>query len=243
MAFLSPCIVEREPPIPVSPWDGSLFRICNKKFFSIFWNPCTKVRAATGGGRVYFFNLGALMQDVLNYANLVVDFFKAGFTQVNLTLALVIALYWAWRISNLGALVMTAIGAVLMHLVALILAPMVDHNAPLHLPPFQDAAYWRLVAALFLGYTVAIGALFLVKSAIVNRAGASDEGGGMLAASAHDAGGHHGGGHEDHGPGGAHDDHGHGGHGHDDHGHGGGHDDHGHGGGHDDHGHGGHGHH
>ncbi|MBS0276330.1 MAG: hypothetical protein JSR81_01805 [Proteobacteria bacterium] len=190
------------------------------------------------------------MQDVLNYANLVVAFFKAGFTQVNLTLALVIALYWAWRISDVSALVMTAIGAVLMHLVALILAPMLDHNAPLHLPPFQDPAYWRLVAALFLGYTVVIGALSLVKSAIMNRASAPSAGGGMLAASAHDMGGHHGGGHEDHGHGGGHEDHG--GHGHDDHGHGGhddhrhggGHDDHGHGGGHDDHGHGGgHGHH
>jgi hypothetical protein len=186
------------------------------------------------------------MQDVLNYANLVVDFFKAGFTQVNLTLALVIALYWAWRISDLSALVVTAIGAVLMHLVALVLAPMVDHNAPLHLPPFQDPAYWRLVAALFLGYTVAIGALFLVKSAVLNRSGASDEGGGMLAATAHDASHHGGGAHDNHGHGGGHDDHGHGGHddhghggGHDDHGHGGGHDDHGHGGGHDDHGHGG----
>ncbi|HSM95146.1 MAG TPA: hypothetical protein VLT91_03820 [Rhizomicrobium sp.] len=174
----------------------------------------------------------------MNYANLAVEFFKAGFAQVNLILAAVIVLYWAWRISDWGSLVTTAIGAVLMYLVALILAPMVDHNAPLHLPPFQDPAYWRLVASLFLGNTVAIGALNFVKSMIMS--GASDEGGGMLAAGAagHGMADHAAPAHDDHGHGGGHDDHGHGG-GHDDHGHGGGHDDHGHG--HDDHGHGGNG--
>jgi hypothetical protein len=177
----------------------------------------------------------------MNYANVLMDFFKAGFAQVNYTLAVVIALYWAWRMPEWSAIVATAIGAVLMHLVAIVLAPVVDHNGPLHLPAYQDAGFWRFVAALFLGYTVVIGVLFLLKSLVLNRgAGDSEAVGGLLMAGAvaHGTGDHHGGGHDDHGHGGGHEDHGHGG-GHDDHGHGGGHDDHGHGGGHDDHGHGG----
>jgi hypothetical protein len=178
----------------------------------------------------------------MNYANVLMDFFKAGFAQVNYTLAVVIALYWAWRMPEWSAIVATAIGAVLMHLVAIVLAPVVDHNGPLHLPAYQDAGFWRFVAALFLGYTVVIGVLFLLKSLVLNRgAGDSEAVGGLLMAGAtagavaHGTGDHHGGGHDDHGHGGGHEDHGHGG-GHDDHGHGGGHDDHGHGGGHDGHG-------
>jgi hypothetical protein len=181
------------------------------------------------------------MHDALNYANIGIDFFKAGFAQVNWILGVIIAVYWAWRMSDWSAIVTTVIGAAIMHIVAIVLAPVVDHNGPLHLPSYQDAAFWRFVAALFLGYTVAIGILFLLKSLILNRGSGDAEAAGTLlmagaagAAVAHESAGHHEEGHGDHGHGG-HEDHGHGG-GHDDHGHGGGHDDHGHGG-HDDHGH------
>ncbi|MBS0275422.1 MAG: hypothetical protein JSR55_13790 [Proteobacteria bacterium] len=184
------------------------------------------------------------MQDALNYAHALVDFFKAGFTQVNYTLAVIVALYWAWRMSDWSSIVTTAIGAVIMHLVAIILAPVIDHNGPFGFPPYQSAEFWRFVAALFLGYTAVIGVLFFLKSLVLNRGSGDSKAVGTLltagaaAAVSHGTDDHHGGGHDDHGHGGGHDDHGHGG-GHDDHGHGGGHDDHGHGGGHNDHGHGG----
>lgn len=192
------------------------------------------------------------MHDAMYYVNWTSDFFKTGFAQINLTLAVLVAFYWAWRMSSWSSLVTTALGAVIMHIVAIVLAPMIDHNGPVHIPAVQDPNFWRFVAALFLGYTVVIGVLFLLKSMIMNRGGGEAEAmGGMLMAGAagaaagavsHGTSDHHGGGHDDHGHGGGHDDHGHG-----DHGHGGGHEDHGHGGGHDDHGHGGghggHGHH
>ncbi|HEY8947639.1 MAG TPA: hypothetical protein VIM56_02020 [Rhizomicrobium sp.] len=111
------------------------------------------------------------MHDGMYYLDWVLDFFRAGFAQVNATLGLLIALYSAWRLADWKQLWTVALGAVLIHIIAMILVPMIDHNAPLHLPPLLDVSFWKFVIALYLGYVVAIAALFFVKTNVLKGAG------------------------------------------------------------------------
>jgi hypothetical protein len=105
------------------------------------------------------------------YLDWILDFFRAGFAQVNATLGLLIALYSAWRLSDWKQLWAISLGAVLIHIIAMILVPMIDHNAPLHLPALLDLGFWKFVLALYLGYVVAIAALFFVKTNVLKSAG------------------------------------------------------------------------
>ncbi|MGN6148790.1 MAG: hypothetical protein ACTHPD_09650 [Rhizomicrobium sp.] len=111
------------------------------------------------------------MHDGMYYLDWILDFFRAGFAQVNATLGLLIALYSAWRLADWKQLWTVSLGAVLVHIIAMILVPMIDHNAPLHLPPLLDVGFWRFVAALYLGYVVVIAALFFVKTNVLKGAG------------------------------------------------------------------------
>jgi len=111
------------------------------------------------------------MHDATYYADWILDFFRAGFAQVNATLGLLIALYSAYRMSDWKQIWTISLGAVVIHVVASILVPMIDHNAPLHLPPLLDLGFWKFVIALFLGYAVAIAALFFVKTNVLKGAG------------------------------------------------------------------------
>ena len=110
------------------------------------------------------------MHDGMYYIDWILDFFRAGFAQVNATLGLLIALYSAWRLSEWKELWTAALGAIVIHIIAMILVPMIDHNAPLHLPPLLDTGFWRFVVALYLGYVVAIAALFFVKTNVLKGA-------------------------------------------------------------------------
>jgi hypothetical protein len=111
------------------------------------------------------------MHDGMYYLDWILDFFRAGFAQVNATLGLLIALYFAWRLSEWRELWATALGAVLIHIIAMVLVPMIDHNAPLRLPALLDVEFWKFVVALYLGYIVIIAALFFVKSNVFKASG------------------------------------------------------------------------
>ena len=102
---------------------------------------------------------------------LVLDFFRAGFAQVNATLGLLIALYSAYRMSDWKEIWTLSLGAVVIHIIAMILVPMIDHNAPLHLPALLEISFWKFVVALYLGYVVAIAALFFVKTNVLKSGG------------------------------------------------------------------------
>jgi hypothetical protein len=110
------------------------------------------------------------MHDGMYYLDWILDFFRAGFAQVNATLGLLIALYFTWRLSEWKELWATALGAVLIHIIAMVLVPMIDHNAPLRLPALLDTGFWEFVVALYLGYIVIIAALFFVKSNVFKAA-------------------------------------------------------------------------
>lgn len=111
------------------------------------------------------------MHDSMYYLNWVMDFFRAGFAHVNAMLGLLIALYSAWRMADWKDLWKLALGAVLIHVIAMVLVPMIDHDAPFRLPPLLEVGFWQFLVALYLGYLVAIAALFFVKTTVFKGSG------------------------------------------------------------------------
>ncbi len=111
------------------------------------------------------------MEMITDYLNEVLLFFREGFAHVNAVLGIIIAGYSAWKMGDWKALWASALGAVLIHLIAAILVPVVDHDAPFRLPPLLDYGFWRDTVALYLGYVVAIAALFFVKTRVLSGGG------------------------------------------------------------------------
>ena len=114
------------------------------------------------------------MDGFQHFLNVVIDFFRDGFAHVNAMLGLLIAIYSAYRLSKWPDLWKVALGAVLLHIVAMTLVPMIDHDAPFRLPPLLDTGFWQFVFALFLGYIVAIAAFFFVKTNLLKGGGGGD---------------------------------------------------------------------
>lgn len=101
------------------------------------------------------------------------DLLRQGFQHVNAILGLLIALYFAYRMGEWRDLPKIALAATLTHIIAAILIPVIDHNAPLRLPPLVEAQFFWDTVALFLGYVVVIAALFFVKTNVLAKGGAA----------------------------------------------------------------------
>ncbi len=112
------------------------------------------------------------MAQATHYLNEIMEFFRLGFAHVNAMLGLLIALFATYQMGKWQQIWASALGATVIHTIALVLVPMIDHNAPFHLPPLLDLAFWRDTAALYVGYVVAIAALFFVKSNVLTKAAA-----------------------------------------------------------------------
>ena len=111
------------------------------------------------------------MDQFLYYLNEVLDFFREGFMHVNATLGLIIALFAALRLSNWRGLWQIALAATLVHVVAVVLIPFVDHNAPIKLPVIVDLAFWRDTAAIYIGYAIIIAAFFFIRTRLFRAGG------------------------------------------------------------------------
>ncbi|MDE2135086.1 MAG: hypothetical protein KGM97_05345 [Alphaproteobacteria bacterium] len=111
------------------------------------------------------------MSDVSHYFNEALDFFRLGFQHVNAILGLIIALFAAFQLSSWKKLWEIALAATLVHIVALVLIPVVDHNAPLHLPPLVDVGFWRDTAAVYVGYVIIIAVFFFMRTKLLKGGG------------------------------------------------------------------------
>ncbi len=111
------------------------------------------------------------MHDVMYYVHWVLDFFREGFAQVNAVLGLLIAIYFAYRMPEWKKLWAVALGAVLTHVIASILIPVIDHGASARLPPLLEESFLQSVFALYLGYLVAIAVFFFVKQNVLSGSG------------------------------------------------------------------------
>ncbi len=111
------------------------------------------------------------MDQILHYFNEALDFVRTGFGHVNAILGLIIALFAAFQLSNWKKIWEVALAAALVHIVALVLIPVVDHNAPIHLPPLLDTGFLRDTLALYLGYVIMIAVLFFVRTRLLKGGG------------------------------------------------------------------------
>jgi hypothetical protein len=111
------------------------------------------------------------MDQPVHYLNEALDFFREGFMHVNATLGLIIALFAAFRLANWRGLWEIALAATLIHVVAVVLIPFLDHNAPIRLPAIVDVAFWRDTAAIYLGYVIIIAALFFIRTRLFKGGG------------------------------------------------------------------------
>lgn len=111
------------------------------------------------------------METLMNYVNEAWDLLRQGFTQINAILGLLIALFFAWRMSKWKDLWKVALAATVIYVVARVLVPVIDHNAPFRLPPLVEGAFiWNLVA-LFLGFLLVLAAFFFVKKSVFSGGG------------------------------------------------------------------------
>jgi hypothetical protein len=111
------------------------------------------------------------MHDAMYYVNWILDFFREGFAQVNAVLGLLIAVYFAFRLSEWKKLWQVSLGAVVTHIIASILIPMIDHGAPFRLPPVLEGSFLQSLITLYLGYLVAIAVFFFVKTNVLSGSG------------------------------------------------------------------------
>jgi hypothetical protein len=112
------------------------------------------------------------MDELLHYVNELLTFFREGFAHVNAILGLIIALFAAFQLSSWKQLWEISLAATLVHVAALVLIPVVDHNAALRLPPLMDYAFWRDTFAVYIGYVIIISVFFFMRTKLM-KGGAS----------------------------------------------------------------------
>jgi hypothetical protein len=113
------------------------------------------------------------MDQVLPFLNEVMVFLRGGFNQVNAILGLLIALFAAFQLSSWRKLWEIALVAVLIHVVALMLAPVIANGAAIRLPPILDTGWLRNLAAIYVGYIVLIALFFFMRSKLMKPAAAA----------------------------------------------------------------------
>jgi hypothetical protein len=111
------------------------------------------------------------MHDAMYYVNWILDFFRDGFAQVNAVLGLLIAIYFAYKMSEWKRIWTVALGAVLTHVIASVMIPVIDHGASFRLPPVLEVSFLQSLIALYLGYLVVIAVFFFVKQNVLSGSG------------------------------------------------------------------------
>jgi hypothetical protein len=116
-------------------------------------------------------HLSVYLHDIINFFR---DGFRDGFSHVNGALGLIIAVYAAYQLSSWKKLWAAALGATILHLVAVIMLPVLANQGTFRLPPdLLELSYWKTAAALFLGYVVAVAVFYAIKTRLLPKGGAA----------------------------------------------------------------------
>ena len=94
---------------------------------------------------------------------------QGGFDGVNQVVGLVIALIAALMMPSWRSLGGTAVGAVIVDRLILMLRPALDGGA-IALPDIMTQSFWMTAFALFLGYAIVIAIFFLLKTILTGSA-------------------------------------------------------------------------
>ena len=103
------------------------------------------------------------METLQQYFNEGWDLLREGFNNVNVVKGLIIALVAAFMLPNWKKLWTIVLGAVIVHVIASVLIPVVANHAAFRLPPLVNVSFWRHALGLYAGYTIVIAAFFFVK--------------------------------------------------------------------------------
>ncbi|MEQ8747944.1 hypothetical protein [Pyruvatibacter sp.] len=106
------------------------------------------------------------MEQVMQYAQPVLDFFAAGFNQVNAIQGIIIGILAAFVLREYKRILVVAFGATLIHVIVDTVMPVVQ-GAEIKLPPLADASWWQYVATLFVGYIVIITVFYILKRMLI----------------------------------------------------------------------------
>ena len=103
------------------------------------------------------------MIELTHFLNVVLNFFREGFAQVNAVEGLVIALVATLLASAWNRVWSVALGATVVHLIANTLIPVMTNHATFRLPEIMQMPYWRTALSLFVGYLVVISVFMFIK--------------------------------------------------------------------------------
>ena len=110
-------------------------------------------------------HVSVYLHDILDFFR---DGFRDGFAHVNGALGLIIAVFAAYMMTEWKRIWAVALGAVVAHLIAVIMIPVLANERSFQLPPdLLELSYWKTAAALFLGYLVVIAVFFFVKTRLL----------------------------------------------------------------------------
>ncbi|HEY0300053.1 MAG TPA: hypothetical protein VGC36_01900 [Rhizomicrobium sp.] len=103
------------------------------------------------------------MDQITHFLNVILDFLREGFNNVNAVEGLVIALVAAIIAPAWDRVWAVALGATVVHLIADVLIPVIANHASFHLPPIMEYEYWRTALSLYVGYLIVISVLMFIK--------------------------------------------------------------------------------
>ncbi|MEI9888141.1 MAG: hypothetical protein WDN08_16925 [Rhizomicrobium sp.] len=103
------------------------------------------------------------MDQITHFLNVILDFLREGFNNVNAVEGLVIALVAAIIAPAWDRIWAVALGATLVHLIADVLIPVIANHASFHLPQIMEYEYWRTALSLYVGYLIVISVLMFIK--------------------------------------------------------------------------------
>jgi len=112
------------------------------------------------------------MDAVAHFFDDILVLVQSGFNQVNAYLGLAIALIASFQLSAWKKLWEMALVATLVHLAARVLAPVIDHGAPLQLPPLFQLTMWRNLLAVYIGYVLVIALFYFLRTKLLRPAAA-----------------------------------------------------------------------
>jgi len=106
------------------------------------------------------------MEDAMQYVQPVLDFFAAGFNQVNAIQGIIIGVLAAFVLREYRRILVIGLVATLIHVIVDTALPVVQ-GAELKLPPLADMAWWQYVATLYVGYLVVITVFYILKKVLI----------------------------------------------------------------------------
>ncbi|CDO58852.1 hypothetical protein BN1012_Phect638 [Candidatus Phaeomarinobacter ectocarpi] len=106
------------------------------------------------------------MEDALQLVQPVLDFFAAGFNQVNAIQGIIIGVLAAFVLRQYSRILVISFVATLVHLIVDTALPVI-RGAELKLPPLADLEWWKYVLLLYVGYLVVITVIYILKRILI----------------------------------------------------------------------------